>query len=146
MLVDEICAALPLDPIEFRRRNALQAGWKTFAGNPYIDSVRTLEILDKLEKHPIWNDRTDEKARAPSGVLVGTGVACAIKNYGTGADASLGSVKIDPDGKITIHCDGSEIGNGIGTAAANRVAGHLGGVGRRSRGFPRSMRSARLAL
>ncbi len=126
--VDEICAALPLDPIEFRRRNALQAGWKTMAGNPYIVSVRTPEILDKLEKHPIWRDRAEEKARAPSGVLVGTGVACATKDYGTGADCSLGSVKIDPDGKITIHCDGSEIGNGIGTAAANRVAGRLGGV------------------
>ena len=45
---------LPLDPIEFRRRNALQAGWRTMAGNPYIVSVRTPEILDKLEKHPIW--------------------------------------------------------------------------------------------
>src|SRR5271165_5093529 len=128
VMVDEICAALPLDPIEFRQRNALQAGWRSMAGNPYLSSLRMPEILDKLEKHPIWRDRAEEKARAPSGVLVGTGVACATKDYGTGADASLGSVKIDPDGKITIHCDGSEIGNGIGTAAANRVAGRLGGV------------------
>jgi CO/xanthine dehydrogenase Mo-binding subunit len=98
------------------------------AGNPYTVSVRTPEILDKLEKHPIWRDRADERARAPAGVLVGTGVACAAKDYGTGADCSLGSVKIDADGKITIHCDAVEMGNGIGTAAANRVAGYLGGV------------------
>ena len=128
VMVDEICATLPLDPIEFRRRNALQAGWRTMAGNPYTVSVRTPEILDKLEKHPIWRDRADERARAPAGVLVGTGVACAAKDYGTGADCSLGSVKIDADGKITIHCDAVEMGNGIGTAAANRVAGYLGGV------------------
>jgi CO/xanthine dehydrogenase Mo-binding subunit len=37
-------------------------------------------------------------------------------------------VEIDPDGRITIHCDGSEMGNGIGTAVANRVAVHLGAV------------------
>jgi CO/xanthine dehydrogenase Mo-binding subunit len=127
VMVDEICAALPLDPIEFRRRNALQAGWRTMAGNPYIASVRTPEILDKLEQHPIWRDRAQEKTRAPSGVLVGTGVACVAKDYGTGADCSLGSVEINADGKITIHCDAVEMGNGIGTAAANRVAAYLGG-------------------
>ena len=128
VMVDEICAALPLDPIEFRRRNALQAGWRTMAGNPYIASVRTPEILDKLEQHPIWRDRAQEKARAPSGILVGTGVACVAKDYGTGGDCSLGSVQIDADGKITIHCDAVEMGNGIGTAVANRVAAYLGGV------------------
>jgi CO/xanthine dehydrogenase Mo-binding subunit len=127
-MVDEICATLPLDPIEFRRRNALQAGWRTMAGNPYIASVRTPEILDKLEQHPIWRDRAQEKARAPAGTLVGTGVACVAKDYGTGADCTLGSVQINADGKITIHCDAVEMGNGIGTAVANRVAATLGGV------------------
>jgi CO/xanthine dehydrogenase Mo-binding subunit len=128
VMVDEICAALPLDPIEFRRRNALQAGWRTMAGNPYIISVRTPEILDKLEQHPIWRDRAEEKARAPSGTVVGTGVACAAKDYGSGADCSLGSVQIDADGRIAIHCDAAEMGTGVGTAVANRVAACLGGV------------------
>jgi CO/xanthine dehydrogenase Mo-binding subunit len=127
-LIDEMCAALPLDPIEFRRRNALKAGSRNLVGNPYSVAIRTPEILDKLEKHPIWQQRAQAKARAPAGTLVGTGVACATKNYGSGGDASLGTVEIDPDGRITIHCDGSEMGNGIGTAVANRVAVHLGGV------------------
>ena len=126
-MVDEICAALPLDPIEFRRRNALQAGWKTMTGNPYIVSVRTPAILDKLENHPIWRDRAEEKERARAEVLVGTGLACAAKNYGTGADCSLGSVEVNPDGKIAIRCNAVEIGNGVGTAVANRVAAILGG-------------------
>jgi CO/xanthine dehydrogenase Mo-binding subunit len=128
VLVDEICATLPIDPIEFRRRNALKAGWKTMTGNPYIVSVRTPTILDKLEKHPIWRDRAEEKERARAGVLVGTGVACAAKNYGTGADCSLGAVEVNPDGKIAIRCNAVEIGNGIGTAVANRVVAILGGV------------------
>ena len=129
VMVDEICAALPLDPIEFRRRNALATGGRNMAGNTYSVSIRTPEILDKLERHPIWKQRAKEKARAQqAGILVGTGVACATKNYGTGADASLGSVEIAPDGRIAIYCDGAEMGNGIGTAVANRVAAHLGGV------------------
>ncbi|MGZ3348932.1 MAG: xanthine dehydrogenase family protein molybdopterin-binding subunit [Xanthobacteraceae bacterium] len=128
VMVDEMCTALSLDPIEFRRRNALATGERILAGNTYSVSVRTPEILDKLERHPIWQQRAEEKARGQAGILVGTGVACATKNYGTGGDCSLGSVEIAPDGRITIRCDATEMGNGIGTATANRVAAHLGGV------------------
>ena len=129
VLVDEAAAALPLDPIEFRRRNALKTGGRTMAGNPYSVSVRTPEILDKLEQHPIWRQRAEEKARGSrDGKLVGTGVACATKDYGTGADASLGRVEIDPEGRITIYCDHTEMGTAVGTALANRVALHIGGI------------------
>ncbi len=129
VLIDEVASALPLDPIEFRRRNALKPGGRTMTGNPYSVSIRASEILDKLEKHPIWQRRAEEKARGQqAGTLVGTGVACVTKDYGTGADCSLGKVEIDPDGRIAIHSDAVEMGNGIGTALANRVAGHLGGV------------------
>lgn len=97
VLVDEMCTALPLDPIEFRRRNALKPGERTLTGNTYDDSIRTPAILDKLEQHAIWRERAAEKARGKeAGILVGTGVACAHKNYGTGADCSLGAVEIDP--------------------------------------------------
>jgi CO/xanthine dehydrogenase Mo-binding subunit len=129
VLIDEAAAALPLDPIEFRRRNALKTGGKTITGCTYSVSVRAPEILDKIEKHPIWQQRTGEKARGQQGgIVVGTGVACATKNYGSGADCSLGMVEIDAQGRIAIHGDHVDMGNGIGTALANRVAAHLGGV------------------
>jgi CO/xanthine dehydrogenase Mo-binding subunit len=90
--------------------------------------VRTTEVLDKLEQHPIWQQREAEKARAASGMLVGIGVACVTKDYGTGGDCSNGRVELSPDGRIAIYCDHVEMGNGIGTALANRVARHLGGI------------------
>jgi CO/xanthine dehydrogenase Mo-binding subunit len=129
VLIDEAAAELPLDPIEFRRRNALKPGGRTMTGNPYRVSVRTAEILDRLERHPIWQQRAEEKARGQeAGIVVGTGVACATKDYGSGADCSLGTVEVDPEGRIGIHCDHVEMGTAIGTALANRVATHLGGV------------------
>ena len=129
VLIDEVASALPLDPIEFRRRNALKTGGRTITGNPYKVSVRTPEILDKLEKHPIWQQRAEEKRRGEQpGIVVGTGVACVTKDYGSGADCSLGTVEIDPDGRIAIHCNHVEMGTGIGTALANQVAAHLGSV------------------
>jgi CO/xanthine dehydrogenase Mo-binding subunit len=128
VLIDEVAAALPLDPIEFRRRNALKTGGRTMTGNAYTVSIRTPEILDKLESHPIWSERHDARTQARDGFAVGTGVACVTKDYGTGADSSLGMVTIDPDGHIQIHADGVEMGNGIATALASRVAGFLGAL------------------
>jgi CO/xanthine dehydrogenase Mo-binding subunit len=129
VLIDEVTTALPMDPIEFRRRNALGSAGRIITGNPYIVSVRTPEILDKLEQHAIWRERAAEKSRGKeAGILVGTGVACATKDYGSGADATLGAVEIDPEGRIAIRIDGTEMGTGLGTAVANRVAAHLGGV------------------
>jgi len=123
VLIDEAAAALPLNPIEFRRRNALKQNGRTMMGNRYIVSVRTPEILDKLEMHPIWRQRAEEKARLQhNGILVGTGVACVGKDYGSGGDCSLGRVELGADGKISIHGDHVEMGNGVGTALANRVA------------------------
>ena len=128
VLIDEAAGELKVDPIAFRRNNALKQNGRTMTGNPYIVSVRTPEILDKLEKHPVWQQRADFKQKAPEGRLVGTGLACVTKDYGAGADCSLGRVEIDQEGRIAIHCDHVEMGNGIGTALANRVAGHLGTV------------------
>jgi CO/xanthine dehydrogenase Mo-binding subunit len=129
VLIDEAASALPLNPIEFRRRNALKPNGRTMIGNRYSVSVRTPEILDKLEMHPIWRQRAEEKARLQhSGTLVGTGVACVTKSYGAGGDSSLGRVELGADGRISIHGDHVEMGNGIGTALANRVAIHLGGL------------------
>jgi CO/xanthine dehydrogenase Mo-binding subunit len=131
VLIDEAAAALRLDPIEFRRRNALPTNGQTMAGNALIGVTRTDEVLAKLAKHAIWQDRATEKARAlqqRAGILVGTGVACVNKDFGTGADACLASVEVTPEGRITIRSDAVEMGTAIGTALANRVAAIIGGV------------------
>ena len=124
VLIDEAAAALPLDPIEFRRRNALKTGGRTMTGNPYSVSVRTPEILDKLEQHPIWQQRAEEKARGQR-----TGIARrhrrGLRHQGLRHAARTvrwARVEIDPEGRIAIHCDHVEMGNGVGTALANRVA------------------------
>ncbi len=130
VLIDEAAAALPLDPIEFRRRNALKTGGRTMTGNPYSVSVRTPEILDKLEKHPIWQQRAaGESARAAGRDrrrhrrrLRHQGLRHAART------ARSSTVEIDPQGRIAIHGDHVDMGNGIGTALANRVAAYLGGV------------------
>lgn len=124
-LIDEVAVELKIDPIELRRRNLLKTGGPSMTGNPWTVSVRTAEILDKLEAHPIWHERATHKDPTEK-TLTGTGIACCTKDYGTGADCSLARVELAPDGAITIHTDSVEMGNGIGTAAARRVEAILG--------------------
>ena len=66
-------------------------------------------------------------------MLVGTGVACVTKDYGTGADASLGTVEIDPEGRIAIHCDARRDGQRHRHGARQPGGGSPGRRGRRSR-------------
>jgi CO/xanthine dehydrogenase Mo-binding subunit len=127
-LIDEAASALAIDPIDLRRRNLLKTGERSMTGNPWTVSVRTPEILDRLEGHGIWRDRAAKKADAPDGVLVGTGIACCTKDYGTGADCSLGRVEIGRDGSVTISTDAVEMGTGVGTAIAKRVAQYTGRI------------------
>ena len=127
-LIDEAARELTMDPIALRRVNLLKTGQRSMTGNPWTVSVRTAEILDKLEAHPIWQERGTHKPPAP-GILTGTGVACCTKDYGTGADCSLGRVELDPDGAVTIHADAAEMGTGVGTALARRVGAILGRPG-----------------
>jgi len=130
VLIDEAAQALRLDPIAFRSRNASPTNGKTMTGNPPVGITRTNEVLDKLSQHPIWRERAAAKmgAQQKAGILVGTGVACVTKDFGTGGDCTLSRVAISPEGRITIHSDAVEMGTGVGTALANRVAAVIGGV------------------
>ncbi len=73
VLIDEAAVALKVDLIVFRRRNALKPDARTMMGNRYTVSVRAVEILDRLESHPIWKQPAEQRSRAPDGVLVGAG-------------------------------------------------------------------------
>jgi CO/xanthine dehydrogenase Mo-binding subunit len=117
----------PLDPIEFRRRNALGSKGRTMTGNPYSVSVRTAEILDKLEKHPIWRQRAQEKPARRKAFSSGRASPASPRITAPAPIVRWGASN-SAEGKISIYCDHVEMGNGIGTALANRVALHLGGV------------------
>jgi CO/xanthine dehydrogenase Mo-binding subunit len=128
-LIDETAAALALDPVEFRRRNLLANGRKTMMGNVISGHVRCAEVLDRLAAKPVWTNRSAEKTRraaASPGKLYGVGLSCLMMEYGSGSDPAYALVEIDPSGRISLASQAVEIGNGIATALAVRVADKLG--------------------
>ena len=71
---------------------------RTMAGNPYIVSVRTPEILDKLEQHPIWRQRARRRRVRRRDRSSAPASPAPPRITAPGADCSLGTVEIDPDG------------------------------------------------
>ncbi|MEO6566901.1 MAG: molybdopterin cofactor-binding domain-containing protein, partial [Casimicrobiaceae bacterium] len=83
---------------------------------------------DKLDRHALWQQRATARTQAAAGFVVGTGVACVTKDFGSGADCSLATIELAPDGRIAINSDAVEMGTAIGTALASRAAAILGGM------------------
>ncbi len=129
VLVDETAAALALDPVEFRRRNLLANGRRTMMGNAIAGQVRCAEVLERLAAKLLWTNRTAEKTRraaASPDKLYGVGLSCLMMEYGSGSDPAYALVELDPQGRISLVSQAVEIGNGIATALAVRVADKLG--------------------
>ncbi|WP_205589631.1 xanthine dehydrogenase family protein molybdopterin-binding subunit [Chachezhania antarctica] len=128
-LVDDIARGLKIDPFALRRRNMLQTGALNMTGNPASGMIRTKEVLDRLEQASLWQNRDRDKTVfewANSGYTYAVGMACVMKDFGTGADGVLSSVSLTTDGVIEITGNVIEMGTGITTALAARAARRLG--------------------
>jgi CO/xanthine dehydrogenase Mo-binding subunit len=129
VMIDEAAASLGRDPIALRKANLLATGGKTMVGNVITGELRSGDVLDRLAAQPIWSGRVAEKASraaAAPGKAYGVGVACVSTVFGSGSDPAFALVEIDPAGRITVTSQAAEIGTGIATALAVRVADKLG--------------------
>ena len=128
-LVDDVAAQLNRDPIELRRKNAMRTGYRNLTGAVPVVTIRSEELLDRLERAPLWSRRNEDRrafAAAHPSKAYGVGVACAMFKYGTGHDGALAAVSFDADGRIEVAASSIEMGTGTSTAVAVRVADHLG--------------------
>src|SRR5690606_22872529 len=129
MMIDEAATQLGFDPIEFRLRNVFKTGMKNTQGAIPAGAVRADEVMEKAQKHPVWQERhrrkADYEARHP-GRRYGVGFACVQKDFGTGAESSLAKVELTPEGKVLLRHTGTEIGTGTTTSQALACVRWLG--------------------
>ena len=129
VMIDEAAARLGQDPVAFRKANLLKTGGRTMVGNVISGDLRSGEVLDRLAAKPLWAGRAAEKARraaAAPNKAYGVGLACVSTVFGTGSDPAFALVELDPSGRITLTSQAVEIGTGVATALAVRVADRLG--------------------
>src|SRR5690606_35812119 len=92
-------------------------------------AVRADEVMEKAQKHPVWQERQQRKAEYEArhpGRRYGVGFACVQKDFGTGAESSLAKVEITTEGKVLLRHTGAEIGTGTTTSQALACVRWLG--------------------
>ncbi|HEY6971289.1 MAG TPA: molybdopterin cofactor-binding domain-containing protein [Candidatus Angelobacter sp.] len=125
--LDEIAAALGVDPAVIRRRNLLKPPCIT-VNNLRVQSYGLPECIEKVIERSGWMQR---KGKLPRGR--GLGLGCS--HYVSGAANSIirsdmphstVNIKIDRDGGVVVYTGASEIGQGSDTMVAQVVAEVLG--------------------
>ncbi|HXZ79379.1 MAG TPA: molybdopterin cofactor-binding domain-containing protein [Terriglobales bacterium] len=125
--LDEIAAALKLDPADLRRRNLLKPPCIT------VNQLRVLsyglpECIEKVVDRSQWSTRRGKLGR-------GRGLGLACSHYVSGAANSIiksdmphstVNIKIDRDGGVVVYTGAAEIGQGSDTMTAQIVAEVLG--------------------
>ena len=125
--LDEICAALKLDPYEVRQKNFLQPPCIT-VNNLRVLSYGLPECVQKVTAAARWKERRGKLGR-------GRGLGMGCSHYVSGAANSIirsdmphstVNIKVDRDGGVVVYTGASEIGQGSDTMTAQVAAEVLG--------------------
>jgi xanthine dehydrogenase YagR molybdenum-binding subunit len=119
--MDELAAALKMDPIDLRRVNDTMKD--PVSGRPY-SSRSLIECIEQGAEAFGWRNRSAAPGSMRDGDwLVGWGYATAC--YPTQISPAAARVRLTPDGSVRVSIAAHEIGNGaytvIGQAAAERL-------------------------
>ena len=139
--MDKLAAALGLDPVELRLRNALKPGDSLITGQVLRGTAPVAEVIRTCVAAPLpaGVPMTTAELELPGGagrtadrdrVRRGVGFAVGIKNllYGGGFDDYSSARCRLEDGVATITCAAVEVGQGFVTLAQQIARDVLGGV------------------
>ena len=122
--MDKVARRLGLDPIEFRRRNALVEGRETITGQILGPGTAYLETLEAVAAR-VGELRAAARAAARPGKRLGVGIASAYKNVGIGAgkrDAAGAIIGLGEAGRLLVRVGSTDIGQGSDTVMAQLAA------------------------
>src|SRR3954462_8240154 len=136
--MDKLAAALGMDPVDLRIKNAMAPGSRMPTGQVVPEPAPVAELLERLRAMPMRAE-ADEAAGARDlrelpggvsntthgeGVRRGVGVAVGFKNVGFSEgfdDYSTARVRLSVDGDgplVEVHTAAAEVGQGIETVQA----------------------------
>jgi carbon-monoxide dehydrogenase large subunit len=128
--MDALADELGVDPVELRRRNLIPPEafpYETAVGSTY-DSGEYERALDRALAlagyEELRREQAERRARGDR-LALGIGVACYVEVTGFGRK-ELGSVRVEPDGSVTVLVGTSSHGQGHETAFAQLTASVLG--------------------
>ena len=143
--MDRLAAALGIDPVEIRLRNALAPGDTLPTGQridgalPVAEVIRAAAALEpppreELPRDPLRLPGAAGNTTRGEGVRHGIGFAVGFKNlcFSEGFDDSCSArVRLCADGSAEVHCAAAEVGQGVSNVILQVARSELaaGGVG-----------------
>ena len=140
--MDKLAAALHMDPVELRRRNAMSIGSEAPTGQIVDGPAPVDELLSRLAAMPLPAGSTGTDLRDlpggvsntthGEGVMRGIGYAVAYKNVGFSEgydDYSTARVRLEVTGgepTVTVHTAAAEVGQGLVTVEQQICRSELG--------------------
>lgn len=124
--VDLLAARADIDPLQFRKINAIRAGDITPTQSVMDANTGNLyKCLESVSGMLKWDEGTREEM--PDGRVRAKGVSCFWKAPAMPTNADGGAIlTFNEDGTVNIHCGVIEIGQGIKTALSQILADKLG--------------------
>jgi CO/xanthine dehydrogenase Mo-binding subunit len=131
--MDEIAAALGMDPIELRRRNFLHEGDTNATEQLMREPIILDQLLDRALQESDYYAKRTQFARENTGNPVKRGMGIATFYHGSGFTGSgelylnsLGGVDVTPEGKVRVLVSNTEFGQGTNTILTQVAAEALG--------------------
>ena len=93
--IDEAARQLNLDPLTVRLQNASKPGDPMAHGKPW-PTMGMMEVLQKLQAHPAWQNRDAARAN-------GRGVGIAVGGWPGGIEPTAASCQLHRDGTLHVH-------------------------------------------
>ncbi len=131
--MDEIAAAIGMDPIELRRRNFLHTGETTATEQLMREPVIMDQLLERALRESDYHARRARFALENPTSLVKRGIGIACFYHGSGFTGSgerilnsLAGVDVTPEGKVRVLVSNTEFGQGTNTVLTQIAAEAIG--------------------
>ena len=139
--MDKLAAALNMDPVELRIRNAMETGGQMITGQVIDGPVPVAELLRRVKAMPLPHPGSGDLTEFPGGVSNtthgesvrrGVGYAVGFKNIGYSEgfnDYSTARVRlsvVDGRPRVEVHTAAAEVGQGVVMVQAQIAGTELG--------------------
>ncbi|HUX45553.1 MAG TPA: xanthine dehydrogenase family protein molybdopterin-binding subunit [Terracidiphilus sp.] len=131
--MDEIAAAIGMDPVELRRRNFLQDGDKTATEQVMREPVILDKLLERALAESDYYAKRERFARENAGSAVKRGLGISAYFHGSGFTGSgerylnsLAGLDVTRDGQVRVLVSSTEFGQGTNTVLTQIAAETLG--------------------
>jgi len=125
-LMDMLAEKAGIDPLEFRKKNALKPGQTRSTGAP-IDQTSFPELCDDIRPHFERAKKEAAEFNKKGGKIKrGVGIACMSFGIAEAGDSAHNSVEINPDDTVTIYAAIADPGEGNDSMLSQLAAQVLG--------------------